>query len=291
MNFKKLELQHIDTLRPYFEDNPCRICDCTIGGTFMWRDYFKTEFCIEDGILFMRVDYYNHGLAFTPPRGEHNGEPYETLIAHCRNENIPVRLSCVSKSNLDFILSMYPKASYFTEPNWSDYVYNMSDLSTLAGRRYSGQRNHINKFVRDNPDWSFEKISADNTAEVREFYEKIFEAQTKDAIAFSEGNFKTLEILDDMKSWNAVCGALRAGGKIIGASVGEVSGDTLYVHTERADLSVPGAYPILVREFAAAYADGVCYINREEDDGDEGLRTSKLSYHPAMMLEKYFVEL
>ena len=39
-----------------------------------------------------------------------------------------------------------------------------------------------------------------------------------------------------------------------------------------------------------AYAgEGVSFLNREDDVGDPGLRTSKLSYHPVALLEKYVV--
>jgi hypothetical protein len=49
---------------------------------------------------------------------------------------------------------------------------------------------------------------------------------------------------------------------------------------------------MLVNQFAKMFAaEGVTHINREEDDGVEGLRTSKLSYHPIELLDKYVVEL
>ncbi len=47
---------------------------------------------------------------------------------------------------------------------------------------------------------------------------------------------------------------------------------------------------MLVAQFAQRFArDGVEFINREDDTGDPGLRTSKLSYHPIGLLEKYTV--
>ena len=290
MDFSKLELCHIDTLRPFFAENESRICDCTIGGTFMWRRFFNTHFAVADGVLFFRVDYFNKGQSFTPPMGSCGVEAYERLIAHCREEGVPVRLCAVSERDLMKIMDRWPRAIYETDPAWSDYVYRSTDLATLAGRRYSGQRNHINRFIRDNPDWSFERIGANNLPEVRSYFTESFENQPKASITYNEGNLSTLEILDNFEAYRAVGGALRAGGRIIGASIGEITGDTLYVHTERSDLSVPGSYPVLTRSFSAEFtSDSVIYINREEDDGDEGLRNAKQSYHPAMMLQKFFV--
>ena len=67
-------------------------------------------------------------------------------------------------------------------------------------------------------------------------------------------------------------------------------GDTLFIHIEKADREIFGAYQMLVSQFAQAYAgEGVSFLNREDDVGDPGLRTSKLSYHPVALLEKYVV--
>ena len=75
-----------------------------------------------------------------------------------------------------------------------------------------------------------------------------------------------------------------------GFSLGEVLGDTLFIHIEKADREIFGAYQMLVSQFAQAYAgEGVSFLNREDDVGDPGLRTSKLSYHPVALLEKYVV--
>ena len=77
-------------------------------------------------------------------------------------------------------------------------------------------------------------------------------------------------------------------GVIVAISIGEVVKDTLYCHIEKANRNYQGAYQMIVKEFSDDMRNtyGIDYINREEDVGDEGLRTSKLSYHPYRLLDK-----
>ena len=57
-----------------------------------------------------------------------------------------------------------------------------------------------------------------------------------------------------------------------------------------ADQNRPGSYQMLVSQTAQSFAGSqVQFINREDDAGDPGLRTSKLSYHPLSLLDKYTV--
>ena len=79
---------------------------------------------------------------------------------------------------------------------------------------------------------------------------------------------------------------------IIAIHLGETIGDTLFVHIEKARRDYFGAYQMIVQQFANAHTGGaVMYINREDDSGDLGLRTSKLSYQPMELLDKATVKI
>jgi hypothetical protein len=306
LDFEALGLEHIDLLRPYFEKNLCRICDCTIGGTFIWRDLFKTEFAIINGILYLKVRYLTGDIAFTPPRGEpdaHSGEnpygdekaeraAYGRIIDYCRALGIAPRLCAVSPHRLERIRALFPDAEASTDRAWSDYLYLSDDIKNLPGRKYSGQRNHINRFLREYPDWSFKAIDGTNLSAVRSFFERYAKEHVKDYPAYDEGNIKTLEVLDNMEKYRLFGGVLTVSGQVVGASLGEIIGDTVFVHIEKSLTEFNGSYPMLVNQFAKMFVtDGITHINREEDDGVEGLRISKLSYHPVELLDKYVVDL
>ena len=98
-----------------------------------------------------------------------------------------------------------------------------------------------------------------------------------------------LEQFDNWEIYHQLGGMLIVNNEVIGISVGEIVGDTLIVHTEKADTSFAGAYPMLTNSFAKEFATSCQFINREEDCGEEGLRISKRSYHPIELIEKYAV--
>ena len=84
-------------------------------------------------------------------------------------------------------------------------------------------------------------------------------------------------------------GTLRVDGKLAAFTLGErINSNTLCVHIEKGDLSFNGVYPAINYYFANHVDDpAIQYVNREDDLGLPGLRKSKLSYHPAFLLEKY----
>jgi hypothetical protein len=257
----------------------------------MWRDYHNTEYAVADGVLYLKVAHPTP--AFAPPRGLGVGrEAYDRIIEHCAGKGLVAQLCAVSETVLEKVLGMFPESKVWTDRAWSDYLYLSGDIVSLAGRRFAGQRNHINRFVRENPSWSFEQVTDDNIAGVREYVERYAFEHVKDSPAYQEGNAKALEVLDNLGLYGQLGGVLLVDSQIVGVSIGEVVGDTLFIHSEKADTGYHGSYPMLMNQFAGRFvAEGVEYINREEDDGVEGLRKSKLSYHPTALLSKYMVEL
>ena len=81
-------------------------------------------------------------------------------------------------------------------------------------------------------------------------------------------------------------GGLLSEGRLVAMSLAEKCGDTLIIHVEKALYSHQGAYPTLVQAFAAHFGGDCTYINREDDAGDQGLRTSKLQYLPVRLAGK-----
>ena len=74
-------------------------------------------------------------------------------------------------------------------------------------------------------------------------------------------------------------------------TIGErLNSDTFCVHIEKADRSFDVIYTAINNLFVSSACEGYRYINREEDLGIEGLRKSKLSYHPVFLLNKYIIK-
>ena len=54
MEFKKLEFHDLELIRSYYSEYTNRTCDRTIGGSFMWRDYFHTMYALVGDTLVMK---------------------------------------------------------------------------------------------------------------------------------------------------------------------------------------------------------------------------------------------
>ena len=173
----------------------------------------------------------------------------------------------------------------------ADYVYETEKLATLAGKKLHGKRNHINKFMKLYPDWSYESIDDGNVEECFQMALKWRNLNGCDDD--TEKNAEMCVTLNSLRLYKELGlrgGILRVNGEIAAFSLGEpVCSDTFVVHIEKAFADIEGAYPMINQQFVQHECMDYTYVNREDDAGSEGLRKAKLSYRPAFMVDKGIV--
>ena len=229
---------------------------------------------------------------FSTPVGENVGNAYDFLAKYCREVGQPLQFFPATDADVENLRARFGVVEVTPVRAWFDYLYDAQDMVTFRGRRFNGQRNHIHHFQRLYPDWSFERVTAQNLPEVCAFFDDFTRRYHKDSASAQAEEGCVRAFLRDFAAYAPLAGLLRVNGRVAGFSAGEIVGDTLIIHIEKADIAYEGVYQALVNEYAKCFVTpGVRYINREEDAGDEGLRRSKESYHPVRLLEKYLVQI
>lgn len=253
---------------------------------FLWAEILNTEIAEHKSALIVR-----YGKNFYLFPAGNNDEDIKSAIEEILNESSgEVRFGGVGEREKEFLELYFPGRFAFEENrNMGDYIYTTEQLSSLKGRKLSSKRNHINKFLENNPDWVYEKIDSHNIDEVSKMHdewEKIADAENVKGL-LDEGKVvkKAIRYFYEL----GLCGGLlRSGGRVIAFSMGdELNPDTFLVHIEKAFYDIQGAYPMINKQFVLANCMNYKYVNREEDTGDEGLRKAKLSYYPCEIIKKY----
>ncbi|MDE6206452.1 MAG: phosphatidylglycerol lysyltransferase domain-containing protein [Muribaculaceae bacterium] len=294
LEFKTVDPRAFPVLRHYLGMSGSRSCDYTLGGIAMWTGYFDYEYCVVHDTLFIKgLSEDGSGLtAFAIPCGAMPlRESVALLKDYCRHRGIPLIFSAVPRDRLDDMMELSPR-DLWVLPIWSDYIYSIEALATLTGKAYNKKRNHVNRFIADNPGWRLDPIDSTNAAEAIELMNHLHNTAEKECQEMADYELdhsrRVLEAWDD---FGFVGGILRdESGRAVAFTAGEIVGDTLVLHIEKADHEVAGAGEMINKAFAE-YMHGLHpslrFINREDDSGDPGLRYAKMSYHPAFLLEKF----
>ena len=170
----------------------------------------------------------------------------------------------------------------------ADYVYESEKLATLAGKKLHGKRNHINKFQKLYPNWSYEPLNDEN---MEECFQMALKWRNQNGCEEDPGkNAEMCVALNALRLYKELDqrgGVLRVDGQVVAFTIGEeLCEDTFVVHIEKAFADIDGAYPMINQQFVQHECTGYQYVNREDDAGSEGLRKAKLSYRPAFLVEK-----
>lgn len=293
MDFNKVNQKNMPEIWDILSSEKGRTTDFSYGGLLMWVDMFKYDYSIVEGTLFIRgvVENDVHVPAFSLPVGAMPLKKSVGMIIDycCRNGIQPVFSAIPEYAVEDFRRLRPKKVEELTD--WADYLYDAEELATLKGKKYGKKRNHVNKFLSLYPDWSYEPMTSGNAAEALAFMDLFDKEGDRTPMAVAERTLSRKMIRAKMNVDENIIGALlKVGGEVCAYTIGDIKGDTLFIHVEKATRAVEGSYEMINKLFAEHVCNAhpeVKYINREDDAGDEGLRKAKESYHPVAKLVKY----
>lgn len=178
----------------------------------------------------------------------------------------------------------------------ADYVYDITRLCDLRGKRLQAKRNYCNRFEEQHPDYRVLTLTRELLPRCADFTERWYlehEAlhNATDFAAERAAIDRAFRHFDELGMEGV---AIDTPDGLVAFSMGNrIREDTFDVNFEKALAQVPGAYPIVNRAFArqihAAYP-AVRFLNREDDMGIPGLRRAKESYFPDRLLHKLIAE-
>ena len=208
------------------------------------------------------------------------------------NESLACKESCYGKTLAEFLPLYGDRFEIIEDRDNADYVYSAEKLCNLPGRHLSSKRNHIKHFER-NGAWELLVVKdGEHMDEARAFVDEFYKEKNDPELA--EEAMAIDEMFRNYEELGFLGGLLYQNGRPVAFTAGTRLGEEVFdTHFEKAMPGVEGAYTMINREFArlvcTEYPE-IKYFNREEDMGIEGLRKAKESYHPDILLMKYYAK-
>jgi hypothetical protein len=290
--FALIEIEHRALVTDFLTRHPQSLSDYGFASLCIWSSVFQYHLAVGEPdtlLLHARVDP-DPQPRLLQPLGRFSETLQETLLAHARELPTPLIIESVSAE----FLARHPVfAAHFhvvANRDSANYVYQTEDLAALTGSRYAKKRNLIQQATRLYA-WRIEPLGPQHSRECLEVGDDI--AAKRTTVTLQQEGRALATAIHEFGALGLHGLLLRIDDRPAAFSIYDrLNPTTGLVLFERALRNRKGLYQVINQETARAIAaQGLAFINREEDLGDPGLRRAKLSYHPVRLEAKHTLTL
>jgi hypothetical protein len=288
LNFKPLSLCHKTEMEALLQQHPPLISEMTFTNLFIWRCYYKFQIADHQGFLTLLARPSGTTPFFFPPIGKGDIRAWMVdCLTYFKNEGFSPRFERLPDSVVQEFTDVTDLKT-IPDRNNSDYVYQTRNLIRLSGNKYHTPKNHINRFKKHHH-WDYFPLTPDLIKECLNVQEEWCRLkQCKESYGLLSENDAIIEAITHLGLLSYKGGAIKVQGKVEAFTLGELlNPETVVIHIEKGNPELPGLYPLLQQQFLEQEWSHIPLVNREQDLGIEGLRKSKLSYHPEFLVDKY----
>ena len=291
MQFLPINIYSKDIVKSFFDMQRIEASDMLFGNLYIWHFSRDISYAILNDCLVIKTKFPNEKYPFI----------FYPLGLGDRQKTIKDVMDYFLSNNMKFaIRSLEPYQKYELEKNMPnifdispnrdrfDYIYNVSDLINLNGRKLHSKKNHLNKFLNLYPNFVYERIDSSNAIDVFESYVEWFNKNPnitdglRNEFVGIESTLRNFNLLD-MKG-----GVIKIDNKIAAFTLGEqINSNSVVIHIEKANTFYEGIYQAINQQFLCNDWNEMEFVNREEDLGIEGLRRAKMTYNPIRFVEKF----
>ena len=268
---------------------PTQSADYTFGNIYMWNETYQQSFCFVDDYILIRIAEDGVKFRYLFPIGKSDpSHAVAWLLEEAKRIGQPLCFVGVTEDQLATLDPELAKSFTVTETrDHADYIYSAEALATLKGKKLHAKRNHINTLTAAHT-WGIRPLSPVDFPACREILAAWESATESSNAPEHRAILRAFDAFNELSLFGAL---LTIDEMPVAFTIGEMIGeDTLCVHFEKALPTWRTAYPLINREFVKMTRErypSLAFVNREDDMGLAGLRTAKLSYHPAFLLRKF----
>lgn len=288
LNFRKIEKSDIKEFKKYYDYSTALGCDLNLLNAYLWRNEYNIKFAIYNETLLKAYFKDDDSVwGYCMPVGKNIKGALEEIFADAKERNQMPHIVMLTNGQKAMLESLYPsKFEFVRSPENQDYLYLTKELIMLKGKKFHAKRNHISKFYRNYPENHFETIDSSNKEDAFSVVIDWYKENNMNIDDSEEVN-AVREALDNMDEFKMQGAVLYVEDKPVAMTLGSEISDRIFdINFEKALRTYDGVYAVINNEFAQTISSYE-YINREEDMGIEGLRKSKLSYNPVIILDRF----
>lgn len=296
-NFKKLELSDRKEVEEFTSKFP-PYSDFNFTSLWTWNTKDARMLSkLNENLVILFTDYETNKPSLSFLGVNKLGKTASELLNFAKNNGLPEVLSFIPEELVkelgDSGLSVEEDRDNF------DYIFSLSQLSTLRGLKYKAKRRGVNNFLALYPNVVFKTDKSVNPILYKHIARLVQKWTTKkesgseaDDSGFKNEE-KALRKILETENKNLLIFTCFLNDNLIGFEIDEMlSPRYAMAHFSKANTSYKGIYDFLNTKLSKYLKnEGVEFCNWEQDLGIGNLRKSKMSYCPVGFLKKYKVSI
>ncbi len=260
-----------------------RISELTFAGLYLFRNAHKYQLSLIAGSIVIIGEGYDGTKYFLPPLGGDTAKAAASMLS--AGWPLYGADDSFAEKNLNGAAVLMKELR-----DSSDYLYLRDELATLPGSRFHKKKNRINYFTVRHT-YTVDLYSSKyltGCLNLLDRWLKSSQIEAEGSIAMEVD--ATAEALRSTEELGLEGVVVVVDERVAAFALGErLNCETAVCHFEKADPFIEGLYQLINRELAQRLFQECRYLNREQDLGNMGLRSAKLSYHPVELVKKYLV--